>query len=81
MMNRKKEINSMDKESFKALFRDVYKQPPFVRLFNWGADSLDVDEREVIKAKLIAGGLKPPILSEELDLICGIISKRSAEQI
>lgn len=80
MVDRSREINSMDKESFKALFRSVYKQPGFVHLFNWGSGALNSDETEVVKNKMIDGGLKPPIMTDELDLICGIISKRSIKE-
>jgi hypothetical protein len=70
----------MDKEKFKVLFRAVYKQPAFVHLFNWGSGALNADEKEVVVNKMVAGGLKPPIMNDELDLICGIISKRGVKE-
>lgn len=81
MTNRIAEINSIDKDRFRALYKDLYNKPAFVRLFNWGPSVLNKEEADYIKGTLISNGVRPPITNEELDLICGAISSRSVKLV
>ena len=79
MTNRIAEINSIDKDMFRALYKDLCNKPAFARLFNWGPGVLNKEETDCIKGTLASNGVRSPITNEELDLICGAICSRSVK--
>ncbi len=77
MVNRKKEINSLDRSYFKKILNEVSVTPEFARLFNWGAGNIKERDREILKCTLIDCGLESPITDDELNEICTAICSRA----
>ena len=75
-MDREKEINSMELETFRGLFSAARKQKEFVRLFNWGIESLDDAEKDCLREVFEEHGVVAPIADDELEMICAVISGR-----
>ncbi len=77
MLDRKKEINSLDKATFKKILSEISVTLEFARLHNWGADNLNENDRNFLVQSFIQSGLESPIDNKDLDEICAAIGARA----